>query len=436
MTRPISVLGLRLLPFIFLAVVLGILAFGFIATGQAPASPVKPAAPLPALQVEQARLAGDLDALEKRMATVQVQLGWVLGAVALFTLIQGAFAAFGAYNFVQQADRVLADIKERQKAAADMFTENTGTLASQGAAAVKKIEDLAIDVHRRYPYFDRAEQARRDAFERLAPLIENGDWRENLYEKLTIQQRQGLLSAENFVGLEFLDSSGEIGGNLRLMGNFYASKYVKNGRKDPNDLERAQYYLDLALGRCQRSFHHLNDYGLLLLEITRPGRPDDAEPYFLESRGKTPRHQRAAYNLAGIAHGRGNQQPAKADKLKRYYEAHGLLQDALSYEVWEFSKSEEREGDIHYNMACCLARLSECDETVTPEIHLLKSLDELFAAAKIGGTLPKTLKGDLTDSDGDLLSLAQCGDTKIQRELARIRSVFERVWARKGVAFN
>ncbi|MGH9851888.1 MAG: hypothetical protein ACREBD_18785, partial [Blastocatellia bacterium] len=182
-----------------------------------------------------------------------------------------AFAAFGAYNFVQQADRTLAEVKEKKKETADLFTMLSGNavaavadikerqktaieqldevsrlMKQRAETAVMKIEELALDVRGRYPMFHRAEQARREAFQSLWPLIENGDWRERLYEQLGVQQRQRLLSVENFIGLEFLESGGNIAGDLRLMGNFYASKYVSEGRTNSFDLDRAQYYLELA----------------------------------------------------------------------------------------------------------------------------------------------------------------------------------------------
>jgi hypothetical protein len=448
MTRSASVVGLQWLPFLFLAVLVGVLCYGWHALGQN-AKPPLPKGSLvqdgtpthdiavnpDALKAEQAKIGYEQDALEKRVAMLQALLGWVLAAVGLFTLIQGAFAAFGAYNFVQQADRIMADMKDRQKAAIEQLSEHSRQMTERGEAAVKNIEVLALDVRARYPMFHRAEQARREAFESLRRSIENGDWREGLYEQLGVRERQRLLSVENFVGLEFLESADDIAGDLRLMGNFYASKYVSEGRTNPTDLDRAQYYLELALASMGRAFHHLNDYGLLHLEIMKPAKPDIAEVQFLESRSKRRQHQRAAYNLASIAHDRGNG-AGQTEKAKHYLASHDLLKEALGYEAWEFTKSVEREGDIHYNLACSLARLSECGQNGDAQKWLNETLTELEAAARIGTTKPKTLAHDLNDDKGDLIVISRCPDQSIQTELSRVRSLFEQVWARKGVPLD
>jgi tetratricopeptide (TPR) repeat protein len=291
-----------------------------------------------------------------------------------------------------------------------------------GEAAVKKIEELAVDVRAQYPMFHKAEQARREAFESLSRLNENGDWRDNLYEQLGVHERQRLLSVENFVGLEFLESGRDTARNLRLMGNFYASKYVYERRTNPTDLDRAQYYLELALTRTGRAFRQLNDYGALHLVFMQPAKLDIAESQFMESREKW-KHQRAAYNLASIALDRGNGASARPEKVKHYSKAHSLLKEALGNDVWELTKSIEREGSIHYNLACCLARLSECDESVDATKRLAETLAELEAAARAGVPKLDVFTDDLNVDDGDLGALSRCADPIIRSELSRIRSL-------------
>jgi len=408
--------GLRFLPFAFLAVMVGILGCAWLALGQRPA----PKPPLSgtnpeAVKAEQSRIEYEQDALEKRVAMLQTQLGWVLAAVALFTLVQGAFAALGAYNFVQQADRIMADITRR------------------GDRAVKDIEKLALEVRARYPMFQRVEDARREALESLHHVLENADWRDDIYNRLETQKRQRLLSVENFLGLEFLESGSGIAGDLRVMGYFYASKYLNEKRKNPTDLDRAQYYLYLALDSSNHAFYHLNDYGLLHLEIMRPSRLDDAERWFKESRRKRKEHQRAAYNLAAIALKRGNLAANEPDKVRHYREAQDLLREALGYSFWELAKNIEKEGDIHYNLACCLARLSGCRGIENAPSLLTEALKELEAAATIGGTKPEVLSGDLNKDAGDLIALSRSTDETIRTELSRIRSLFDQVWAKMGV---
>jgi hypothetical protein len=112
------------------------------------------------------------------------------------------------------------------------------------------------------------------------------------------------------------------------------------------------------------------------LETMKPFKPRIAEAQFLESRSKRREHQRAAYNLASIAHDRGNGAAVAPEKVKHYRDAHDLLREALSYEAWELTKSIEQEGDIHYNLACCLARLSECDGSVEARNLLTEVMGE------------------------------------------------------------
>ncbi|MGH9851887.1 MAG: hypothetical protein ACREBD_18780 [Blastocatellia bacterium] len=110
-----------------------------------------------------------------------------------------------------------------------------------------------------------------------------------------------------------------------------------------------------------------------------------------------------------------------------------LLKEALTYDVWELTKSVEREGDIHYNLACCVARLHECEAGADPGSWLDEALAQLAAAAVIGSARLTTLFNDLNNEKGDLIALSRCPHSPIQTELSRIKSDFEKVWTRKGV---
>ena len=238
--------------------------------------------------------------LERRTSWLQWNLTLILTAAGLFTIAQGAFAFFNAQSFIKQADD-----------------------------AVQRIEDLSGDVTARYPMFTKAEEARKNAFRTLTMTFgsDNAFWLENLYSKMPLRDRQLLLSVENFVGLEFLDTGkGEPGyvAILRGMGNFYAYKYHHEGQYNMADFDRAVYYLDLACDRSDRAYYVLNDLGLLHSEILKPRNPERGQTYFEESLRRNPRQQRALYNLANIAHGQ-----------KRYVEAVRLLEQALGEHIWE-----------------------------------------------------------------------------------------------------
>ena len=125
----------------------------------------------------------------------------------------------------------------------------------------------------------------------------------------------------------------------------------------------------------------------------------------------------------GYTHFRGNGASARPEKVKHYSKAHSLLKEALGNDVWELTKSIEREVSIHYNLACCLARLSECDESVDATKRLAETLAELEAAARAGVPKLDVFSDDLNVDDGDLGALSRCADPIIRSELSRIRSL-------------
>ena len=182
-------------------------------------------------------------------------LGLILGAAGLFAIVQGAAAFFTAQTFVRQADD-----------------------------ALKRVQEVTADTLKRYPVFSKAEEARRDAYRALAATFSGDglDWRNELYERMPLLDRQRLISVENFVGIEFIawEHDPDFAVNLRRLANFYASKFVSEGQESRGDLERSEYYLDLARKETNDQFWILNDLGLLYLEMNQPRRLAEAKALF------------------------------------------------------------------------------------------------------------------------------------------------------------
>jgi hypothetical protein len=314
-------------------------------------------------------------------------------------VVQGAAAYFNAQTFTKQADDALKNIKEQ-----------------------------ASEVERRYPIFARQEAFRREAYASLADIFSDPfflDWRISAYERLDLLDRQKLLSVERFIGIELLPHPGgpdEYVRDLRRLANFYASKHRYDCKKNQAqwaDLERAEYYLRLAIREAgNNNFHLTTDLGVLFMDYYVPRRLDDAEAKFRESLHKMKNQQRAAYNLGVVERHRGNLKEA----LKHYNEA-------LGCKDWERGPVPVFHCALLYNKACALARLSY--ETAEAEKAGLVTacLDALTQASGFGQedlnkvVDEKILADDLNKDDGGFAKLDDATKAKIRDALTAKPSV-------------
>ena len=381
---------LRILPLAFVLLALTNVGLGIAVLAQLPSGP--PQAPRPsgaadAATTTSAAPAGANDGGVQDLQHKVDELKWVLtvllGAAGLFTIAQGAAAFFTAQTFVKQAED-----------------------------AVKRVQDVASDAERRYPVFSKAEEARRDAYRALAATFygDGLDWRDSLYDQMAVVDRQRLLSVERFVGLEFIaiaENDAEYAANLRRLANFYASKYVSEGRTYRGDRERAEYYLQLARKATNDQFWILNDLGLLCLELYDPRNTGEARNLFEKSYAQNPRQQRALYNLAVMA---------TYENPPRWAEAARWLETALQERLWERAETPEMTCNVYYNLACARARLGQFDEC-------LASLEN---AARIGRVRTRTVERDANLPDGDLYELAQHADAGKRRRFEGLRDELSR----------
>jgi hypothetical protein len=212
--------------------------------------------------------------LKVRLDELRVTLQLLIVSAGLFAIAQGASAFFNAQSFTKQADD-----------------------------AIKRIQEQAREAEARYPMFARTEAVRREAYAQLADIFRDPfflDWRTPLYQRLTLANRQLLLSVERFIGIELLPHPGghdEYVRDLRRLANFYASKHrydAAHGGAQWADLERSEYYLTTAKHEAGGdSFYLFTDLGVLYMEFQSPRRLDDAERHFRASLERKPRQQRA-----------------------------------------------------------------------------------------------------------------------------------------------
>ena len=349
-----------------------------------------------------------------------------MGAAALFAIAQGATAWFSADAFTKKA-------------------EDTS----------KRIEDIEKEIRSNFPNYERGEKFRREAYAVLHIILGDGeglDWRDNFYERFEFGERQKLLSVERHLGIELSsrpENDPSYPWDLRRLANFYVSKFQfenRHGYAYYGDLERAEYYLHLALDQVQfsKSFKLLNDLGLLQLQYYEASRHPERWKYLIgadgllggpggiqggargllqESLRMNPNQQRANYNLSVVNYCLANNRNlaerlnAKAPEWigKYLQQAIECLQQAEKEQSWEESEVEAMRGNVLYNLACYSARMAVQDPN--QRTQMIKTCQRAFGAcAQIGKVRPSTAENDFKDrtpkngdfwGDGDFYRLVE-----------------------------
>lgn len=351
------------------------------------------------------------DDLKTRLDDIKWLLTLIVAVAGFFAVAQGAAAFFSAQTFTKQAED-----------------------------AVKKIEKLAEDTERQYPMFAETEKARKEAY-RVLEIAFSGeglDWRSSMYESMPLENRQRILSVESFLSIDLVPHQVDTPGyvrKIRQFANFYASKflYERPYLRSISELQRSEYYLNLACDVTDRRFDLVNDWALLYLEFYRKLDAAQEEGFIKRSRElseeslrREPQQQRARYNLA------------VADAYQKQWEsAVNRLREALQHDVWEFSRIDERRGVILYNLACALARMSyaKADESLDTSTgadarkeasesaarYTAECLLILAESAHIGRMRKKTVDDDYDLPAGDLNRLVTRGSTDVAGKLNELR---------------
>lgn len=336
-----------------------------------------------------------LDAVSQQASHNQLLLSLLLGFAGLFTLAQGVFAFFSAQSYVKQADDALA-----------------------------RIQTLAEEVRQKYPMFSQIEEAREGAFRRLARLSDRLNLDQNLYGESDPITRQEILALESFAATQFLaspDREMQVIANLRLLGKFYADKFVSGKRMVEADFERALYYFTLECDKSARDIRALNDLGWLYMEVATAKDLDRARTLCVESLRINPDQQRPNYNLGTMIFDPAD--PVKLAAARKY------LERATSLPNWETAPNEEFSGHVSYNLSCTYSRLAQHEADVAKKSALLDlAAGALTSAAANGGTQEATLEEDL--KTGDLVPLA--GSPAHSERLKEIRKKFREAWAARA----
>jgi hypothetical protein len=357
------------------------------------------------------------EALKDRLDSVEWVLSIVLGAIALITVAQGLFAFFSAKSYIDQADLAIQHVGEALTAAKAAETEVVG-----------KFEKLAASIQSRFPMLADTESARTEAFKKLSKLIPPlTNLEVNLYAKADPLTRQEVFAIESFSAVQFLtaaDRSNELIANLRLLGRFYAGKFMSDGQVFQPDFDRSYYYFVLAEQKSHRSYFVLNDYGWLFFSVAKPPEWDKGRAFFEESLRSKPDQQRALYNLGTMLmiSEKGNQ--AKLKQAREY-----LLKAKRQPNWEETAPNPAMASHIDYNLACVCDALAGIATDPARQSSLLdECCDHLDQAAALGAQPKELLDEDLRT--GDLVNLA--GSQPHAHRLRAILAKYQAAWQKNA----
>jgi hypothetical protein len=184
----------------------------------------------------------------------------IIGTIgAFFVIAQAGAAWFTAQVYTKQAEdglRTITATQEAIKARYPLF-EDVERIRNNAFTALDKV-------------FSQASKSARDSD---AGSTEALDWKDNLYRKPAVEDRQRLLSVESFASIDL--HPGPFGNDehadvLRKFSLFYRSKFLYEdsvGIGAFGDLERAESYLRLAYAK-KVDFTFKNDLGSLYLSYS------------------------------------------------------------------------------------------------------------------------------------------------------------------------
>lgn len=281
----------------------------------------------------------------------------------------------------------------------------------------------AVEAKEAYPLVADMEEQIEQLIKRFDLMFPDVDWSQGF--NADPQVKQEVLYYERALALfEFLNIRSFREGAAeayRGIGSYYGRKFGSEDAKnrseaaganavtaDPNDYQRALFYLDKAV-ETDGNVRTLNDRGNLA--ITRADY-DKAEKCFEQSRLLDPDHQRALYNLALIWHRRGKEWSSRVpvtDAVNAFNKSIRFASDALKLRRWQKIEETPYQADLRYNRACAYACLAAIDPRRGPELLRkaaadLAHPDMIKAFREDTGQLPEALRKDI--ESGDLLQLA------------------------------
>lgn len=344
---------------VFASLVLGIAGWIlYDSTRAAPPAPALASTPSAQAAVEFAR--ERLELYDRRARDLQWLLGALLATGALFTLLQGVFAFFSVQNFNAQAEAGLRNVSE----AARKIDVTREALEEQFR---EKMSDLESELRSQFPLASRMEESLDKTLVLLESHFQDANWDEDLFARLGEREREEIYFHERviagFASLKVPKLRERLGRAFRRLGSFYTSRFLASPVRSAKeltgplagvlrqtaeaDLQRARFYLEMALERNERDFAAMNMLGYIALELLTPRDREQARNWFEKSRKVRPDQQRAQFDLAYIAY-LLDHDVAKAIALYR---------EALANSRWEFEPSAKDANYIRLNLGCVLVQM-------------------------------------------------------------------------------
>ena len=318
-----------------------------------------------------------LDALRARAADIQLFVTILLGLGTLYAAAQAVFAYFN----VQAMVKAVRDEANAQKEDWQEFQE---------------------DCRKQFPRFAGMDEIRASILGVLASILGTKDSGENLFNQLEVEDRQRVFFYEKSIaGLEFLNLNEAPEDSVKVfrgLGRFYIDKYEFENKATKDDLDRGEFYFQLALRRKNDDYRVLNDQGKVQADVYANYKA--AEALWKQSLRKDPGQQRAYYDLGTMSFQSGD-----------YDKAVDYLRDGSKRSRWEEGRNEANEGNLYFNLACALWKKAVKDGTPHPEVEALEALKKAVA---VSPKLRANISGD--DDLKDLIT-AVGGDQELSKRL-------------------
>lgn len=297
---------------------------------------------------------GKIDAYDKRAEDLQKLISFLIGLSVLYTLALGVTSYLGLQQTLLQAQETAGKMESLRREAEQELSKSTARAGEKAAEVVREIRN-------EYPLFGYMDVSLRRIMKELLRLLPFIGWSDQLYGKLTAQQRQEILFYEKTVaGLEFFDLRSvrkDVSKIYDGLGNFYALKFKHEApHNSSEDLERCRFYLDRATRVDEENIAAWNDIAFVALALESPKNWHKARECSERSLWVDPNQQRARYNLSIVEHRGGN-----------YAVSEGLLTKALSMQRWQEDRYPRRIHNLYYNRACALSRQAENASLTRPE---------------------------------------------------------------------
>lgn len=370
--------------------------------------------PRPSLSVSDKEeiIATEIDAYNKRAEDLEKLISFLIGLSVLYTLALGATSYLSLQHAFQRAQGTVNEMEAiRSKTQAEL-EKSTGHAAEKAAEVVREIRD-------EFPLFGYMDVSIRRITKNLLALLPFLGWSDDLYEKLSEQQKQEILFYEKTVaGLEFFDLRTirkDVSKIFDGLGNFYALKKKYEGSHSlPADLERCQFYLDRARKVDQENIAAWNDTAFVALVLESPMNLQKVRDCCTNSLRIDPNQQRARYNLAIAEHISEN-----------FPIAESLLTEALNLERWQEKHYPPRMHNLYYNRACARSRMAGAEDISRPDREklleeALTDIHKAFEEPKFWDKEDRATLANDAKAGGDIHLLAEKFAVEIQRLLSSL----------------